>query len=306
MKNLTRRRFVQSALLCSAAAALGESSGPHAVFPTEARARIAVATYPFRASIIAPGNRARDPNKPGMDLVQFAQSIPSQFGVHGIEPLNGHFPSSEPAEISKIRAAFDAAGVHTVNIPVDARVDLCSDDPAKRDAGNAIYRRWVDIAVQLGSPSIRVWIPKCPDPSDLAKAVQALKPTIDYAASRNVCVNLENDDPVYQSEKRVVAAIQLANSPFLRGLPDFGNSLTLGDERFNAESVKRMFAYAWNITHVKDAESIEGKRKTVSLGPLFTIAKAAHFRGYYSMESDTDVDPFVDTKQLIQQVLSLM
>jgi hypothetical protein len=57
---------------------------------------------------------------------------------------------------------------------------------------------------------------------------------------------------------------------------------------------------------VKDAESIEGKRKTVSLGPLFAIAKAAHFRGYYSMESDSDVDPFVDTKQLIQQVLSLM
>jgi hypothetical protein len=92
----------------------------------------------------------------------------------------------------------------------------------------------------------------------------------------------------------------------LRGLPDFGNSLTLGDERFNAESVKRMFAYAWNITHVKDAESIEGKRKTASLGPLFAIAKAAHFRGYYSMESDSDVDPFVDTKQLIQQVLTLM
>jgi sugar phosphate isomerase/epimerase len=307
MKNLTRRCFVQSALLCSAGAALAaEPSGPHAVFPVDPRARIAVATYPFRASIIAPGNRERDPKKPGMDLVQFARSIPGQFGVQGIEPLNSHFPSTELAEVRKLRAAFDAAGVHTVNIPVDARVDLCSDDPATRSAGNAIYRRWVDIAVQLGSPSIRVWIPKCRDLSNLGKAVQALKPTIDYAASRNVVVNLENDDPVYSSEKRVLAAIQLANNPFLRGLPDFGNSLTLGDESFNAESVKRMFAYAWNISHVKDAESIKGERKTVSLAPLFAIAKAAHFRGYYSMESDSDVDPFVDTKHLIQQSLSLI
>jgi sugar phosphate isomerase/epimerase len=307
MKNLTRRRFVQSALLCSAGAALAQgTSAPHAVFPTEPRKRIAVATYPFRESIIAPGNRDRDPKKPGMDLAQFAQSIPAQFGVQGIEPLDAHFPSTEPAAITKLRAAFDAAGVHTVNIPVDVRVDLCSDDPSKRNGGNAIYRRWVDIAVQLGSPSIRVWIPKCRDLSNLAQAVQALKPTIDYAASRNVVVNLENDDPVYSSEKRVLAAIQLADTPFLRGLPDFGNSLTLGDEHFNAESVKRMFAHAWNISHVKDAESIKGERKTASLGPLFAIAKAAHFRGYYSMESDSDVDPFVDTKHLIQQSLSLI
>ena len=84
-------------------------------------------------------------------------------------------PPTEPAEVTKLRAAFDAAGVHTVNIPVDARVDLCSDDAAIRSAGNAVYRRWVDIAVQLGSPSIRVWIPKCRDLSNLATAVQALK-----------------------------------------------------------------------------------------------------------------------------------
>jgi len=307
MKNLTRRRFVHSALLFSAGVALAqEASAPHAVFPVDPRKRIAVATYPFRASIIAPGNRDRDPKKAGMDLAQFARSIPAQFGVQGIEPLDSHFPSTEPAQVGKLRAAFDAAGVHTVNIPVDVRVDLCSDDPAKRSAGNAIYRRWVDIAVQLGSPSIRVWIPKCSDLSNLAKAVQALKPSIDYAASRNVVVNLENDDPVYSSEKRVLSAIQLANSPFLRALPDFGNSLTLGDERFNAECVKRMFAHAWNISHVKDAESIKGEQKTVSLAPLFAIAKAAHFRGYYSMESDSDVDPFVDTKHLIQQSLSLI
>jgi sugar phosphate isomerase/epimerase len=307
MKNLTRRAFVQSALLCSASAVLGqEAIGPHAVFPVEPRKRIAVATYPFRAFITAPGNKDRDPQKTGMDLAQFARSIPEKFGVQGIEPLDSHFPSTEPAAIAKLRAAFDAAGVHTVNIPVDVRVDLCSDDPAKRSAGNAIYRRRVDIAVQLGSPSIRVWIPKCRDLRDLAKAVQALKPTIDYAASHNVVVNLENDDPVYSSEKRVLAAIQLANTPFLRGLPDFGNSLTLGDERFNAESVKRMFAHAWNISHVKDAESINGERKTASLAPLFAIAKAAHFRGYYSMESDSDVDPYVDTRHLIQQTLTLV
>jgi sugar phosphate isomerase/epimerase len=307
MKYFTRRRFVQSALLASAGVALAaENSGPRADFPLDPRARLAVATYPFRASMTAPGNHDRDPQKPGMDLAQFSRFIRTNFGVQGIEPLDSHFASTEAGEIRKLRAAFDAAGVHTVNIPVDARVELCSDDPATRDAGNAVYRHWVDIAVLLASPSIRVWIPKCRDRSDLAKAVSALKPTIDYAASRNVAVNLENDDPVTSSEARVLAALQLAATPYLRALPDFGNSLALGDEQFNAGSVQRMFAHAWNIAHVKDAETFKGERRTASLAPLFAIAKAAHYRGYYSMESDSDVDPFVDTRHLIEQSLSLM
>jgi sugar phosphate isomerase/epimerase len=232
--------------------------------------------------------------------------VRKEFGVRGIEPLNAHFPSDELSEVRKLRAAFDSAGVYTVNIPVDERVQLCSDDEATRNAGNARYRHWVDVAVLLGSPSIRVWIPKCSDFSDLPRAVRALEPTIDYAATRNIVVNLENDDPVTASAARSVAAIELAHSPYLRALPDFGNGLGGGDERFNAQNVKDMFAHAWNIAHVKDAISDHGQRKTASLVELFGIAKASAYRGYYSMESDSDVDPFVDTRHLIQQSLPLI
>jgi sugar phosphate isomerase/epimerase len=262
-----------------------------------------VASYPFREWIVASGNQDRNAQKPGMDLASFAKFVRKEFGVRGIEPLNSHFSSTEPSEVRKVRAAFDAAGVYTVNIPVDEKVELCSEDEAKRDAGNQRYRHWIDVAEMLGSPSIRVWIPKCPGPSDLLKAVRALKPTLDYAATRNIVVNLENDDPVVASAARALAAIEMASTPYLRALPDFGNGLMGGDERFNAESVKHMFAHAWNIAHVKDAELVHGKRKTASLGELFGIAKASGFRGYYSMESESDVDPIVDTKQLIEQSL---
>jgi sugar phosphate isomerase/epimerase len=306
MKSFTRRTVVKGALVWSASAALAIEP-PRASFPVEPRARIGVATYPFREMIIAPGNEDRNPKKAGMDLAAFARFVPKEFKVHGIEPLSAHFASTEYSEVRKLRAAFDAAGVHTVNIPVDEKVELCSDDEATRNAGNARYRNWVDIAVMLGSPSIRVWIPKCSDASDLPRAVRALKPTIDYAATRNIVVNLENDDPAFASAERSVAAIKLADSPYLRALPDFGNGLYKDDERYNAQNVKDMFAHAWGIAHVKDAESFHGKRITASLKELFGIAKASGYRGYYSMESDDlDVDPVVDTKHLIEQSLSLI
>jgi sugar phosphate isomerase/epimerase len=305
MKSFTRRSVVKGALLCSASAAFAVVP-PRATFPVDPRKRIAVATYPFRESIIAPGNQDRNPKKPGMDLASFARFVRTEFGVYGIEPLSAHFASTEDSEVRKLRAAFDAAGVHTVNIPVDDKAELCSDDEARRDAGNARYRHWIDVAVVLGSPSIRVWIPKCSDTSDLPRAVRALKPTLDYAATRNIVVNLENDDPVSASAARTIAAIKLAGTPYLRALPDFGNGLMGGDERFNAQNVKDMFAHAWNIAHVKDAESVHGQRKTASLVELFGIAKASGYRGYYSMESDSDVDPTVDTKHLIEQSLRLI
>ena len=257
--------------------------------------------------IIAPGNKEFDSKMPGMDLAAFARYIPKEFGVHGIEPLSGHFASIETSEIRKLRAAFDAAGVHVVNIPVDVRASLCSDDEAERNTSNARYRHWIDIAVILGSPSIRIWIPKCSDTSDLPKAVRALQPTLAYAATQNIAVNLENDDPVSASAARTLAVIKLADNPYLRALPDFGNGLMGGDTRFNAQAVEQMFAHAWNISHVKDAEFVDGKHKTVaSLAELFGIAKAAGFLGYYSMESDSDADPVVDTKHLIEQSLLLI
>ncbi len=290
--------------MCSASAAFG--GVPHATFPVEPRARLAVSTYPFREFIIAPGNHDYDPKKQGMDLATFARFVRTEFKVKGIEPLDSHFPSTEPSEVRKLRAAFDAAGVYTVNIPVDEKVELCSEDEAKRSMGHARYRAWIDAAVLLGSPSIRVWIPKCSDPSDLPRAVRALKPTIDYAASRNVVVNLENDNPVTASAARSLAAIKLGDTPYLRALPDFGNGLMAGDERFNAQVVKDMFAQAWNIAHVKDAEIVHGQRKTASLAELFGIAKASGYRGYFSMESESGLDPIIDTKHLLEQSVALL
>lgn len=302
MMQTTRRWFIKGTLLSTAGLAWGAPSND----PQQRRSRIAVATYPFRASIIAPGNHDRDPTKPGMDLAGFAKTIRTRFNVRGIEPLHSHFVSTGHAEILQLRAAFDQAGVFTANIPVDVPVELCSQDAATRDAGNASYRRWIDIAVLLGSPSIRISLPKCTDAPAVTKGLQALQPTLKYAASQNILVNLENDDPLLSSATRIIEAIEQAQTPGLKALPDFANSLMGGDQHFNAQAVKMMFAHAGSIAHVKDAEVINGTRRGVSLPELFGFARAAGFRGTYSMESDSNADPFADTTHLIRQTLSLM
>ncbi len=306
MSLMDRRSFVFTGMCAAAQSGFAtEAALPAANFPTDPRARLAVATYPFRARMLAPQNTDRDPHVPGMDLAHFARFVRAEFAVPGIEPLHAHFPSTELAQVRTLRAEFDAAGVHVVNIPVDEHVDLCGD-PATRSEGQARLRRWIDIAAILRSPSIRIALPTCGQPGNLSGALQALQPTLDYAARQKIVVNLENDDPVTASAARIVAAIKDCSSPFLRALPDFANGLIGGDEAFNASSVQSMFGYAWNIAHVKDAEVIGGKREGVDLRQLFNLAKRAGYRGYYSMESDSNVDPVADTRHLIAQSLAML
>src|SRR5438552_8564607 len=75
---LSRRSFLErTASLAAGAVALGraraeEASGPNLRFPTSASERLAVASWPFRASIESPKNRwARNPKLAGMDLKNF-------------------------------------------------------------------------------------------------------------------------------------------------------------------------------------------------------------------------------------------
>lgn len=304
---MTRREWLKLTALAGASTALAGGMKPSFQFPTDPRHRIGIATYPFRAVIDAPENGDRTANKTGMDLPAFARYVRSQFGVFGIEPLHSHFASMAPENIAELRTAFDAAGVRVINIPVDAPTNLCSPDADVRTKGYAAYRQWIDIAVQLGAPSIRIGsMPRCSGARAEQEAVSALRPVAAYGASKGIVVTLENDDPVTGSAARITGILRDAADPWLRALPDFGNGLLGGDERFNAEAVRQMFRYASCIAHVKDGETIQGKAMHVSLPELFAIAKQAGYLGYYSMESDDGSDPERSTRYLVEQTIALM
>ncbi len=287
-------------LLGSLALARVEGAGkPHVKFPTRASARLAVSSYPFRALIEA--SHGPSASSPGLSLQQFAASIPSKFQVHGIEPWSRHFRSTDPGYLDDLRGAFQKAAVRVVNIPVDEPVHPCAAEPDQRKSSIDTWRTWVDVAVALASPSIRVHMPRIEsDPDCLLTTFRTL---VDYAAQKNIVINLENDNPVTEEASRIVALIEKIASPFLRALPDFCNSRLAGDEEYNYRAVKEMFAHAYNISHVKDEESVRGKVYRVDLARTFSIARQARYRGYFSMEWEGSGDPYAGTQRLIEASL---
>lgn len=300
MEHLRRREFLGMSL--GVAASLGAKE-PEVKFPAEPRIRLSVSTYPFRHEIATAQAEEGEAGGSGMTLEQFARTIPAKFNVHRIEPWGRHLKSTDPDYVHGLRSAFQGAGLHVVNIPVDIREHLCGND-SERNESLAGYRKWVDAAVILGSPSIRVHMPQGEKGDQISCAVRGLKMVAEYGASKNVVVNIENDEPEIEQPARIARVIKAVDNRYLRALPDFCNSMIIQDDQnFNNTGLRLLFPLAYNISHVKDSEQDGKKIYRVDVDQIFAIAKEAGYKGYFSMEFEGAGDPYQGTKKLLDASL---
>lgn len=307
---ITRRTFLsESAALVTAAVAVpsvlsAATDGPQLKFPSNPRDRIAVASYPFRDFIASPGEKAAGK----MDLKDFAAHVRAKFNIRNIEPWSAHFTSLDRTYLEQLRTAVHNAGTAIINIAVDGEDSPYAADKAERDRAIAFRKQWVDAAATVGSPSIRTNIPSAKDSQpDVARLADSLHAVIEYASSKNVVVNLENDNPASEDPFFLVKVIDKVNSPWLHALPDFGNTLAHFDAQHAYAGVDAMFARAYNICHVKETEVPEGGKPVhVDLPRTFGFLKQHHYRGYCSMEWDSPGDPYAGTNTLIANTLKYL
>ena len=317
MKQNSRRQFLKASVgLAAGAVALdiakplwSRPSEPHLTFPTAPRDRLAVTSWPFRMFIQAPTNRyGRDPNLAVMNLTEFPAMIVQRFGVRNVELLGDHFFSTDAAYVKKLSAAVAKAGCRTVDLPTGARACYYDPDPAKRQTAVEDAKKWVDVALELGSLSIRTHIRGVPKIApDVGRAAESLKQLAEYGEAKNIIVTLENDDNVTEDPFFLVQVIEKVHNPYLRALPDFCNSMMTHDQEFNNRAMQAMFKHAYNIAHMKDSEGDDqGKFHTVDVAKCFEIARAQGYRGYFSMEWEGDGEPYAGTQRLIDETLKYL
>ena len=166
---MNRRRFFKAAVVAWAGSSFAFASPVSLALPRaqEPESRIAISSYPFRFSIIAPNNNRRDPAVSGMSVSQFGQFAQDRFGLGAVELLDKHFESTETSYLRKLRSTFARQHVTLVNIAFDNKAQLCSDDLAARDAGMTLHKEWIEHAVVLGCPSVRMRMPVGADPKIL-------------------------------------------------------------------------------------------------------------------------------------------
>jgi sugar phosphate isomerase/epimerase len=279
--------------------AWGADSRPDIRFPEQARERIAIASYPFR-DFVAGSKDVAGSGK--IELKDFAAHVGEKFNIRKIELWSEHFRSLDARYLGEIRAAVEKAGGLIVNIAVDGEHSPYAANKAERDGFVAFAKRWVDAAVLVGSPSIRVNMPKASDSEpDVARAAESYGRVAEYAATKNVVVNDENDNAVSEDPFFIGKVIGTVNSPWLHALPDFANTLAAKPAWYAYNGIKQMFSQAYGICHVKAMEMDEkGQAVHVDMAKTFGILREAKYKGYCSMEFDSPGDPYKGTAELIE------
>jgi len=272
-----------------------------------------VAAYPFREFIA--GWKGWDGNTPSkvpaaqqMQLTDFAAHVVEKFNVHHIEPWSPIFPSTDPKYLDTLLTSIERAHSTVVDIAVDQGHSQYAMDAAEREKALAGSKQWIDVGAALGSPSIRTHIDGAKDSKpDVGRAADTLSRVAEYAAKKNIVVHLENDNPVSEDPFFIVQVIEKVGSPWLRALPDFGNSLAAHDEAFQDRALDAMFAHAYGICHVKDGEVDEqGKTSHVDLAKAFASLKKYNYKGYCSIEYDAPGDPYKPTATLVEQTVKFL
>lgn len=281
------------------------SSQPSVKFPSGARDRVAIASYPFREFIAGNGHQSGNPT---IELKDFAAHVVEKFNVHKIEPWTGHFPSTEAKYLAEFRAATEKAHAGIANIAVDGEHSPYAVDRAERDQAIAYSKQWINVAVGIGSPSVRTNVPRAKDSKpDLPRLAESLHAVAEYASGKNVVVHLENDNPLSEDPFFLAEVIDKVNSPWLRALPDFGNTVNAHDEDYAYRGIDAMFAHAYGICHVKDGEINEqGKASHVDLPRTFAILKKHGYKGYCSIEYDAPGEPYKPTAELVEKTVGFL
>ena len=289
------------------------TSGPAIAFPTNPRDRVAVAAYPFREFIVGwkgwdGKTPSKVPHEQQMELKDFAAHVAGKFNVHHIEPWSPIFPSTDPKYLEEFRGAVEKAHSSIVDIAVDGRYSQYSSDASVRRKAVEANNHWIDVGAALGSPSIRTHIDAAKDSQpDVGRAVETLARIAEYGAKKNVVVHLENDNPVSEDPFFIVQIIEKVNSPWLRALPDFGNSLAAHDEAFQDRAMEAMFSHAYAICHVKEGEvDDQGKASHVDMAKAFEVLKKHGFKGYCSIEYDSPGDPYKPTAEMVEQTIKYL
>jgi sugar phosphate isomerase/epimerase len=315
---IARRKFLRTSLSFPVAVAFTAQTAfrspfsgalfpddPHVAFPTSPRDRIAVASYPFR-EFIAGQHDEKALMASKMPLKDFAPQVLAKFNVRRVEPWSEHFLSLEPAYIDEIRNAASKAGCSFANIAADGDHSLYSPDPAERRRAMEFGKTWIGVAARLGSPSLRINLRGTKNAKPDARQVSAeLKPVAEHAASKNVVVHLENDNPVSENPFFLASVLDNVNSRWLHALPDFGNSLAALPAEDAYRGLEQLFARAYAISHVKDTTTTPANQVIqVDLPRSFAIAAKHNYKGFFSMEWETAGDVYAGTSKLIDVTLA--
>ncbi|MBM3499232.1 MAG: sugar phosphate isomerase/epimerase [Armatimonadetes bacterium] len=294
---MNRRRFVTHGGLLGAGVLLAGSGD--AVEPlarkTPSRLRLSCCAYSFRQYLLGPGR--------ALSLEDFI-ALGVEWGLDGVELTSYYFDAQTPEYCHRLRRACFLAGL---DVSATAVGNAFAVPPGEERAKQvSIVGRWVDLAVEMGAPCIRVFGGAVPKDTSVEQAttwaIETLREAEPLAAARGIYLALENHGGVTATADGVLAILQGVDSQWVGANLDTGNFH--GPDPY--AELARVAPYAVNV-HVKTAMQAQGKpAEPADYARLVALLREAGFSGYLSLEYEAAEDPKTAVPRVLGEIRAAM
>jgi sugar phosphate isomerase/epimerase len=160
----------------------------------------------------------------------------------------------------------------------------------ERDREIAHVKKWVDNAVEMSAPVIRIFAGTVQKGTTEVQArkwcIEAIEQCCQYAGQRGIILALENHGGIVSTADQLLSIVREIKSPW------FGVNLDTGNFRGPDpyEEMAQAAPYAVTV-QVKTEISAAGKRSEADLGRVVEILKKAQYRGFIALEYEAKEDP---------------
>ncbi len=166
------------------------------------------------------------------------------------------------------------------------RNDFANPDPEKRAKDVKLVKNWVDVAVKLGAPVVRIFSGNIPAGyenrwDEIAIYMAAsIRECVDYAKARGVLIAVQNHGDFLKTADETIKLIQLVDSDWFGVIVDTGYFLT--DDPY--ENITKVMPWAVNFL-LKESPLPKGSPVKIDLKRIMKILNESGYRGYVPLET---------------------
>jgi len=287
---LSRREWMLSSTAALGAAAWAGTQARAEDTAPKPSPKLSLAGYSFRDYLPHDG-------KPGKITLEDFFEIAAGYGLQAVEPTGYYFTSEDLPYVHTVKAAAHKLGIDISGTAI--RNDFCDPDAAKRKLDIAYVKRWIDIALHLGAPHIRVFAGNphagVSDDQATAWAIECLKECADYAGTQGIYLGIENHGYLTTSGDRLMEVAGAIDNPWL------GINLDTGNFDSNPyENIARATPRAVNVQLKLDVAGDKPKSKVpADFARIFKILRDGGYQGYVALEYEGKEDPYTGVPKFL-------
>jgi len=262
------------------AAAVAETSGK-----TNRPYKISLAAYSYRKYL--PSG-----NKKGRETIFDFVDLCAKWGCAGTEPTTYYLTGRDRAYLHKLKRQAFLLGLDVTSTAVGNNFCLPPGEELTRQLDDV--KAWIDGAVLMGAPVIRIFGGRGRKGLDREKAFQyatdTMKRACDYAGEKGVFLAIENHGYLTEHAEDVLRIVDTVNHPWLGINLDTGNFVDKPYENIALAAPKAV------TCQVKiELRTADGKgREPADFKRIVKSLRKANYRGYLVLEYEGKREPKTD------------